>query len=67
MKTIDSITTPKRIPDPVIREVRRIKEEIIAEHGGDIRQLLKSLRERQMSNPQLVQKAEREQGIAPNA
>jgi hypothetical protein len=67
MKTIDSNTTPKRIPDPVIREVRRIKEEIIAEHGGDIRLLLKSLRERQMSNPRLVRKAEGEQGIAPNA
>ncbi len=67
MKTIDSNPTPKRIPDPVIREVRRIKEEIIAEHGGDIRQLLKSLRERQKGNPRLVRKAEGEQGSAPNA
>ena len=67
MKTIDSNTTPKRIPDPVIREVRRIKEEIIAEHGGDIRLLLKSLRERQMGNPRLVRKAEGERGFAPNS
>jgi hypothetical protein len=67
MKTIDSNPTPKRISDPVIREVRRIKEEIIAEHGVDIRQLLKSLRERQMGTPRLVRKAEGEQGIAPNA
>jgi hypothetical protein len=61
MSKIDSNTTRIRIPDPVILEVRRIKEEIIAEHGGDIRQLLKSLRERQMNNPRLTRNADGEQ------
>lgn len=64
---MDCHKTPNRIPDPVIREVRLIKEEIIAARGGDIRELLKSLRERQMSNPRLTRKAEGIQTITPSA
>jgi hypothetical protein len=55
MKTIDTNPKTVHIADPVICEVRRIKEQIVAEHDGDIRLILKSLRERQLNNPRLTQ------------
>jgi len=55
MKTIDTNSKTVEIADPVIREVRQIKEQIVAEHNGDMRLILKGLRARQMSHPRLTQ------------
>lgn len=51
MKTIDS---PENIADSVISEVRAIKRQIVAEHGGDLHSLFASIRKRQACNPRLV-------------
>jgi hypothetical protein len=42
------------IPDAVIAEVHRHKRAIMAEHGDDVEELLKDLRNRQKANPRLV-------------
>ncbi len=51
MKTIDF---PEKMSDPVISEVRAIKRQIVAEHGGDLDLFFAAIRQRQLSNPRLV-------------
>lgn len=51
MKTIDS---PEKMLDPVISEVRAIKRQIVAEHGGDLDSFFAAIRQRQARNPRLV-------------
>lgn len=51
MKTIDH---PEKISDPIISEVRAIKRQIVAEHGGDLDSFFAAIRERQIRNPRLV-------------
>lgn len=51
MKTIDF---PDKVSDPVITEVRAIKQQIVAEHGGDLDSFFASIRQRQNQNPRLV-------------
>jgi DNA-directed RNA polymerase len=45
---------PTPVVDQVIAEVHRHKRAIMAEHGDDVEELLKDLRNRQKSNPRLV-------------
>ncbi|MFK5924429.1 MAG: hypothetical protein QM496_19810 [Verrucomicrobiota bacterium] len=40
--------------DPVLAEVRRIKEEIAAEHGYDIRRIVAATRKLQIGNPDRI-------------
>ena len=58
MKTIDSI---ERVADPVISEVRAIKRQIVAEHGGNLDSFFASIRQHQSKNPRLVRTTEGEQ------
>ena len=58
MKTIDSI---ERVADPVISEVRAIKRQVVAEHGGNLDSFFASIRQRQSQNPRLVRTTEGEQ------
>jgi hypothetical protein len=51
MKTFDPL---ERTADPVISEVRAIKRQIVAEHGGDLDSFFASIRQRQSRNPRLV-------------
>lgn len=51
MKPIDQ---PKPVADEVIAEVHRHKRAIMAEHGDDVENLLRDLRQRQEGNPRLV-------------
>jgi hypothetical protein len=51
MKTIDF---PDKMADPVISEVRAIKRQIVAEHGGDLDSFFAAIRQRQDRNPRLV-------------
>lgn len=51
MKTINF---PEKMLDPVISEVRAIKRQIVAEHGGDLDSFFAAIRQRQASNPRLV-------------
>ncbi len=51
MKTINF---PERVSDPVISEVRAIKRQIVAEHGGDLDSFFAAIRQRQKLNPRLV-------------
>ncbi len=46
--------TPTIVADQVIAEVHRHKRAIMAEHGDDVEELLKDLRNRQKANPRLV-------------
>jgi hypothetical protein len=64
MKTIDFSETKA---DPVISEVRAIKREIVAEHGGDLDSFFASIRQRQACNPRLVKTIEADQGGAGEA
>lgn len=59
MKTIDF---PEKMSDPVITEVRAIKREVVAEHGGDLDSFFAAIRERQARNPRLVKSTGREDG-----
>ena len=54
MKTIDF---SDRVSDPVISEVRAIKRQIVAEHGGDLDSFFAAIRQRQNHNPRLVKTA----------
>ena len=58
MKTIE---LPEKILDPVISEVRAIKRQIVAEHGGDLDSFFAAIRERQAGNPRLVKTTRVEQ------
>lgn len=51
MKTIDPV---ERMADPVISEVRAIKRQMVAEHGGDLDSFFAGIRQRQSRNPRLV-------------
>ena len=51
MKTIDF---PEKMSDPVISEVRAIKRQIVAEHGGNLDSFFAAIRMRQSRNPRLV-------------
>ena len=51
MKTIEPL---EKIADPVISEVRAIKRQIVAEHGGNLDSFFAALRQRQSRNPRLV-------------
>ena len=61
MKTLD---IPQGTADPVITEVRAIKRQIVAEHGGDLDSLFASIRQRQSRNPRLVKTIGAEQDAA---
>ena len=63
MKTIDR---PTESADLVILEVREIKREINAEHGGDLQSFFAGIRNRQAANPRLQKLGKGEQGVAPN-
>lgn len=58
MKTIDF---PGNLADPVISEVRAIKRQIVAEHGGDLDSFFAAIRGRQARNPRLVKSTGGEQ------
>jgi hypothetical protein len=58
MKTID---LPDKILDPVISEVRAIKRQIVADHGGDLDSFFAAIRQRQVGNPRLVKTIRGEQ------
>ena len=58
MKPIDF---PDRVSDPVITEVRAIKRQIVAEHGGDLDSFFATIRQRQSQNPRLVKTIRAEQ------
>jgi hypothetical protein len=58
MKTIDF---PEKMSDPVISEVRAIKRQIVAEHGGDLDSFFAAIRMRQARNPRLVRSTGGEQ------
>jgi hypothetical protein len=58
MKTIEPI---ENMADPVISEVRAIKRQIVAEHGGNLDSFFAALRQRQASNPRLVKSTKGEQ------
>jgi hypothetical protein len=60
MKTLD---LPERTADPVISEVRAIKRQVVAEHGGDLDSFFASIRQRQSRNPRLVKTIGGEQGV----
>ena len=45
---------PTPVVDQVIAEVHQHKRAIMAEHGDDVEELLKDLRNRQKANPRLV-------------
>lgn len=49
----DTITT-EAPPDEVLAEVRRIKEEIAAEHDYDIDQIISSAQEAQKAHPERI-------------
>jgi len=51
MKTIEPL---EKMADPVISEVRAIKRQIVAEHGGNLDSFFAALRQRQSRNPRLV-------------
>jgi hypothetical protein len=55
MKTIDF---PEMMSDPVITEVRAIKRQIVAEHGGDLDSFFAAIRQSQAQNPRLVKATE---------
>ena len=59
MKTID---LPEKMSDPVISEVRAIKRQIVAEHGGDLESFFAAIRQRQAGNPRLVKTTGGESG-----
>lgn len=59
MKTIDS---QEKMADPVMSEVRAIKRQIVAEHGGDLDSFFAAIRQRQASNPRLVKSTKGERG-----
>ena len=52
--------------DPVIAEVRAIKRQIVAEHGGNLDSFFAALRQRQASNPRLVKSTKGEQNSGGN-
>lgn len=55
------IEFPERALDPVISEVRAIKLQVVAEHGGDLDSFFAAIRQRQASNPRLVKSTQGEQ------
>jgi hypothetical protein len=55
MKTVEPLPAKA---DPVITEVRAIKRAIIAEHGGDLESFFAEIRQRQSTNPRLVESIE---------
>ncbi|MFT5470447.1 MAG: hypothetical protein ACI8UO_005575 [Verrucomicrobiales bacterium] len=55
MKTID--LPEKKFTNEVLAEIRRIKEEIAAEHGNDVRSLGRDLQRRQKDHARLVSPA----------
>ena len=55
------IEIPERALDPVISEVRAIKRQVVAEHGGDLDSFFAAIRQRQASNPRLVKSTQGEQ------
>ena len=63
MKTINK---PRELADSVILEIREIKRQINAEHGGDLQSFFAGIRTRQATNPRLKKLSKREQSIAPN-
>ena len=63
MKTIEK---PIDSADPVILEVREIKRQINAEHGGDLQSFFAGIRARQSINPRLKKLSKGEQGVVPN-
>jgi hypothetical protein len=63
MKTIDF---PDKMSDPVISEVRAIKRQIVAEHGGDLDSFFAAIRQRQALNPRLVKSTRGEQDVSCN-
>ena len=40
--------------DPLIDEVREWRRQLLEEHGGDLRRLLKTIQEQQSQNPEKV-------------
>jgi len=52
--------------DPVISEVRAIKRQIVAEHGGDLDSFFAAIRQRQALNPRLVQSTGGEKDASSN-
>ena len=61
MKIIDF---PERMLDPVISEVRAIKRQIVAEHGGDLDSFFAAIQLRQAQNPRLVKSSGRAQVVS---
>ena len=53
MKTIEPVET-------VIAEVRAVKREVVAEHGGNLDSFFAAIRQRQSQNPRLVKTTGRE-------
>ncbi len=51
METMDRV---EEGPDPVISEIRGIKRQVVAEHGGDLDSFFAAIRQRQSGNPRLV-------------
>jgi len=51
--------------DKIVSEVRRVREQIVKEHGGDLHALCAALRKRQAEHPErLVDRSRRMRGPA---
>ncbi|NJM36686.1 MAG: hypothetical protein HC845_01750 [Akkermansiaceae bacterium] len=63
MKTIDPI---EKMPDRIITEIRAIKRQVVAEHGGNLDSFFASIRQRQSQNPRLVKTTKGEKAKSSN-
>lgn len=57
---------PEKMSDPVICEVRAIKRQVVAEHGGDLDSFFAAIRQRQSQNPRLVKSTGGQQRAVDN-
>ena len=54
--------------NPVIREVRNARKEILREHGGDLRRMLKALQKKQSGRgARLIKLSKQEESVAEDA
>jgi hypothetical protein len=49
----------KRIDDPIVREVRRVREKLAAKFNYDLRAMFADVQKRQAGNPNLVTRKSR--------
>ncbi len=40
--------------DPIIKEVRRVREELLEQHGGDVQRLIRYLRAKEQQHPDRI-------------